>query len=191
MHPADPIAALRQATSAQHAILDSSLPLARPDADLADYVNHLRMLAQWLRPIDAWLARFDDGPQGPGCLPPLARVARIEADLAEAGAGEMGDVVASPWPVDASAAYRWGVVYVVEGSQLGGVVLYQRLAAQLAPHRLAYLKGGLDGPGPRWRAVTSALREQLSSDAAVADACDGACAAFARILLARPGSSSY
>ena len=185
MPTADPLSALRQATSAQHAVLDSSLPLARPDADLRAYVDHLRMLAQWLRPIEAWLGCFDDGPQAPGLLPPLPRLARIEADLAEAGAAEMDNAAAAPWPHAASAAYRWGVVYVVEGSQLGGAVLHQRLAAQLAPHRLGYLKGSPDGPGPRWRMVTTALREQLRSEADIADACAGAREAFARILRAR------
>jgi heme oxygenase len=45
------------------------------------------------------------------------------------------------WPLDASPAWRWGVCYVIEGSQLGGAVLYKRLHERLAPHPLRYLKG--------------------------------------------------
>ncbi|WP_426110091.1 biliverdin-producing heme oxygenase [Massilia sp. PWRC2] len=178
----DPIAVLRQATSAQHAILDSGLPLAQPEAGLPAYIAHLRMLARWLRPIDAWLAGFSDGPQACAGLPAIDRLARIDADLAAADAGEADELADPPWPLAASAAYRWGVAYVVEGSQLGGAVLYQRLAARLAPHPLTYLKPTADGPGPRWRAFGSALRAQVRSEAELADACAGACAAFGRIL---------
>ncbi|MDQ2988542.1 MAG: heme oxygenase, partial [Pseudomonadota bacterium] len=62
--PIDALAALRGATAAQHAILDSGLPLAQGDATLQDYRNHLLMLRAWLLPIEQWLARFVDGPQG-------------------------------------------------------------------------------------------------------------------------------
>ena len=76
--------------------------------------------------------------------------------------------------------------YVVEGSQLGGAVLYQRLHARLAPHPLRYLKGGAGaanpGPGPRWRLFMQALRAHLRTPAEIAEACAGACDAFDRIL---------
>jgi heme oxygenase len=74
------------------------------------------------------------------------------------------------------------VCYVIEGSQLGGAVLYQRLHAQLAPHPLRYLKGLDAGPGPRWRTFMLALREHVRSPAEIDDACAGACAAFDSIL---------
>jgi heme oxygenase len=187
MDALDPLAALRAATAPQHAILDTGLPLAQADATLHDYRCHLLMLRAWLQPIAAWLAQYNDGPQGPAAPPPLDRIGTIDADLARI-AGEPAAMPATPpapWPRQASAAYRWGVCYVVEGAQLGGVVLYRRLAAQLAPHPLNYLKGSDDGPGPRWRAFSQALREQLHEREQVAEACAGACEAFDRILALR------
>lgn len=183
-YPPDPLAALRAATSAQHAILDTGLPLARPDASLADYLAHLRLLARWLAPIEAWQAGYGDGPQALAASAGGERLAMIDADLAAAGeAGEDGAASpGAPWPAHASAAYRWGVAYVVEGSQLGGAVLYKRLAERLAPHPLTYLKPGADGPGPRWRMFVAALSAALRSDAEVAEACQGARHAFERIL---------
>jgi heme oxygenase len=86
------------------------------------------------------------------------------------------------WPADASPAYRWGVCYVIEGSHLGGAVLYQRLHERLAPHPLRYLRGAPGGPGPRWRAFMQALRANVRKPAEVADACAGACDAFDAIL---------
>lgn len=183
----DVLAALRQATGARHERLDSGLPLSRLDATLADYAHHLCLLRDWLAPLEAWLDTFDDGPQGPGGIAAAPHLPLIEADLAEPSlpAGDCGGraPAPAPWPHAASPAYRWGVAYVVEGSQLGGAVLYKRLAGQLAPHPLRYLRGaGEAGPGPRWRAFMAALRAQVKGDDQVAEACAGACDAFDRIL---------
>ncbi|MET0983101.1 MAG: biliverdin-producing heme oxygenase [Telluria sp.] len=182
----DVLAALRQATSSRHEKLDSGLPLSSVDATLADYAHHLCLLRDWLTPMDAWLGAYGDGPQSSGRIAVAPHLALIAADLAEPSlANHPGSERTSitPWPAGASAAYRWGVAYVVEGSQLGGAVLYKRLAAQLAPHPLRYLRGaGEGGPGPRWRAFMATLRAEVRSEAEVADACAGACDAFDRIL---------
>lgn len=182
----DVLAALRQATGSRHERLDSGLPLSSPDATLADYARHLCLLRDWLAPLQAWLDAYDDGPQGAAGVASAPHIALIEADLAEPslpGAPPTGRASTEPWPGCASAAYRWGVAYVVEGSQLGGAVLYKRLAGQLAPHPLRYLRGaGEEGPGPRWRAFMLALREQVSTPEGRSEACLGACDAFDRIL---------
>lgn len=185
----DVLAALRQATSSRHERLDSGLPLSRPDATLADYAHHLCLLRDWLTPMDAWLAGFGDGPQGAAgiaAFSPVPHLALIEADLAEPSLASYpcsAHAQPAPWPGSASAAYRWGVAYVVEGSQLGGAVLYKRLAAQLAPHPLRYLRGaGEGGPGPRWRAFMASLRAEVRTEVEVAEACAGACDAFDQIL---------
>jgi heme oxygenase len=178
----DALAALRAATASRHQELDSGLPIGAPDATLHDYAAHLHMLHAWLAPLHAWLDGFDDGPG----FAHGARLALIEADLGEPGMppAPLAQLtkVQAPWPAAASAAYRWGVCYVIEGSQLGGAVLYQRLADRLAPHPLRYLKGDAAGPGPRWRGFMLALRAAVRTPAEIADACAGACAAFDRIL---------
>jgi len=167
-------------------MLDSGLALSGAFPTLADYGDHLRMLRAWLGPIEAWLAGFDDGPQA--ALPPLPRRDLIDADLAHPCMAPGVVVEDAAWPCDAGAAYRWGVCYVVEGSQLGGAVLYQRLNGILAPHPLRYLRPGEEGPGPRWRQFMLALRADVSSADDIAEACRGACDAFDRILALRPAS---
>lgn len=181
---ADPLAALRSATASRHEELDSGLPIGAIDASLADYAAHLAMLRAWLAPLQDWLAGFDDGPH----FDQAARLALLDRDLDEPGMPDAlesqsaADAANADWPRDASPAWRWGVCYVIEGSQLGGAVLYQRLHARLAPHPLRYLKGSDAGPGPRWRGFMLALREHVRSPQEIAEACDGACAAFDRIL---------
>jgi heme oxygenase len=174
--------ALRAATASRHEMLDGGLPLAHQHAGLAEYAQHLQLLRDWLAPLNAWLAQFDDGPQGADGLPPVDRIALLEADLLEPGMILRAPLPVQPWPVHASAAYRWGVMYVVEGAQLGGAVLYQRLHATLAPHPLRYLRGDPAGPGPRWRAFMLALKEHVTTSEEIAEACAGACGAFDRIL---------
>ena len=136
----DVLAALRAATAARHAELDANTPLAAPQVDLASYGAHLRLLERWLAPVPGWLAAFNDGPQLPDYLGAI-RADLAQSALASAAASDESVTPSqlqqlppslsqppAPWPAQASAAYRWGVCYVVEGSQLGGAVLYKRLA---------------------------------------------------------------
>lgn len=182
----DPLAALRSATAQRHHLLDTSLPLAADEAGLDDYRRHLLMLRAWLAPLQAWLATFDDGAQDRHRLPPSDHLRLIDADLADPAMERIA--TASPtfadaaWPAQADAAYRWGVCYVIEGSQLGGAVLYKRLAGPLAPHPLAYLRGAPEGPGPRWKMFSAALRAALADPAAAEQACRGAVDAFDRLI---------
>lgn len=183
---ADALSALRSATASRHEELDSGLPIGAPDASLSDYAAHLAMLRAWLAPLQAWLARFADGPGFDPQFDLRDRLALLERDLAEQGMPVSAFFDAAPdWPVDASPAWRWGVHYVIEGSQLGGAVLYQRLHERLAPHPLRYLKGTDAGPGPRWRAFMLALREHVRTPQEILDASAGACAAFDGILALR------
>jgi heme oxygenase len=179
----DALAALRAATNARHEQLDGGLAIGRDDATLHDYAAHLALLRAWLGPLQAWSTRFADGPD----FDAAPRLALIDADLAEPGMPAVAAPTAprEPWPPEAGAAWRWGVTYVVEGSQLGGAVLYGRLRTRLAPHPLHYLKGSDGGPGPRWRAFMLALKEHVRTPADIAAACAGACAAFDRILALR------
>jgi heme oxygenase len=180
---ADVLAALRRATASRHEVLDAGLPLSGAAPTLGDYASHLILLRNWLAPLQAWLARFNDDGVG---LRDAGRLALIDADLLDpslAGVAlPMAATAEGSWPPDASAAYRWGMHYVIEGSQLGGAVLYGRLHERLAPHPLAYLRGEPEGPGPRWRTFMLALRANVRGEQAIADACAGACAAFDAIL---------
>ena len=182
------LAALRQATAQRHAELDANTPLAAGDVDLRAYHDHLQLLEQWLAPIQDWMERFDEGPK----LPPYLDA--IRQDLAHAAFAGMpaaphsGAAVA--WPAQSGAAWRWGACYVIEGSQLGGAVLYKRLADRLAPHPLNYLRGN-GSPGPRWQQFIAALREHVADAREIADACEGARLAFdSLIALNRARSAS-
>jgi heme oxygenase (biliverdin-IX-beta and delta-forming) len=174
----DVLGALRQATAQRHAELDSSTPLAMGEVDLRAYHDHLRLLEQWLAPIQDWMARFDDGPRLPAYLQAIREDlthAAFSGMPAQSSALDGGTAV--DWPAQCGAAWRWGVCYVIEGSQLGGAVLYKRLADRLAPHPLNYLRGA-GSPGPRWQQFIAALREHVVDAQEIAEACEGARQAF-------------
>jgi heme oxygenase len=195
----DVLAALRAATHEQHSILDVNMPLAQDVPTLNDYHRHLRLLKTWMVPLIERMAAFDDGPQNTATLMPVNRLILIDADLADdtvapavavsnadpadtdAGQQARATLGGSQAPHDERAAYRWGIYYVIEGSQLGGAVLYKRLSTSLAPHPLRYLHG--DGPpGPRWLQFIAALRANVLTESEVADACEGARHAFDGLL---------
>lgn len=179
----DALQALRHATAARHAQLDSGLPIARADAGLVDYLEHVQALSAWLQAL--WPALQDLQAQTPGFgFAPAGRLSALREDLAS-----------RPWPKPSETtaqcleqalarhpgqadALRWGLAYVVEGSQLGGQVLYRSLAPRLAPHPLHYLQGDGAGTGARWKAFMALLRTHVASPPAIAAACDGALAAF-------------
>jgi heme oxygenase (biliverdin-IX-beta and delta-forming) len=173
----DILDALRQATSPLHAQVDQCLPLARPSPSLADYRSHLRVLETWLQR----LACIEPAP------PALAaHRAQLAGDLAACNALLPPDAamparaVAPRMP--RSPAFLWGVSYVLEGSRLGGRVLYRQLAERLAPHPLNYLQGAGEQTGAHWKSFLAQLRAQAFGPVEVQSACDGAVEAFETLL---------
>lgn len=187
----DPLAALRLATQEQHARLDAGLPIARPHATLADYAAHAAALHAWLSalaPELQWLTERE-----PRFAPDTThRLQALQADLQDAGHGRHDADQGSPSAAtqaqvrhalqrtpDTQDAVRWGMAYVVEGSQLGGQVMHRQLAPRLTPHPLRYLRGRGPETGAHWKHFIALLRDHITSPEATAAACAGARAAFA------------
>lgn len=174
--------ALRRATAHLHERVDASVPLAGASPTLADYRDHLQLLQAWtsaLRRLPADAARLD--AQEAALLQDLAECARLlGVDDARTTPPPAAPAIA---PGSASAAaFGWGIAYVIEGSQLGGQVMYRRLAEALAPHPLAYLQGAGCGTGARWNAFLAELRAHVATPAEVEAACAGAVEAFGLLL---------
>lgn len=155
------------------------MPLAKPEADWADYISHLQILLLWLGPLEQWLARFNDGPQGEGAPAFIFYSKAILADLDEAHIETAPPTHIAAWPRCQEAAYRWGISYVIEGSQLGGEFLYNRLATRLAPHTLSYLQKKTPG---RWNEFLQAMALAVTEPHHISAACTGAIDAFDALL---------
>ncbi len=182
------LADLREATADRHELLHQLMPLSVESADLRDYLAHLLVLRAWLAPLEPWLAACGDGAAAHASgLPPVDRGALIDADLAAAPeaalpAGAVPANLAPWWPADAGSPYRWGVGYVIEGSQMGGAVLYQRLHERLAPHPLGFLATGRHHLSARWKAFVRGLAAEVTTPAEIAEARRGAVEAFDRLV---------
>lgn len=181
---------LRTATGALHAQLDSDLPIGRAEAVLADYVSHLQTLRPWLLKSQAMLrAAKASGLEAAACRIG-ERLEKIDADLADAGqplpVAAALDLPAGTCPADAAAGAAgsgWGRAYVVEGSALGGRVLFKRLQERLSPHPLRYLAGdAAASPRAAWSDFTAQLDAHLATPAQRLEAQQGAVAAFSELL---------
>jgi heme oxygenase (biliverdin-IX-beta and delta-forming) len=180
----DALDAVREATRARHAYVDTHMPLAQAAAGLRHYREHLALLAQWLAPLQQQLAA-QPGPLLRYATVMQRRLAQMHADLAATGASPAPQDAAPALPPQA-AAFWWGVAYVIEGSQLGAAVLHRQLSATLAPFEPAYLGGAAQGPGGAWRTFLADLREHVSGAQPVAQCCRGACWAFDRLIALLP-----
>lgn len=184
--PTDILEALRAATGPLHSEVDQCLPLARPLPSLADYRAHLRLLDAWMHRLSA----FEPGP------PPLeAHRRQLAEDLRLCDAlmpaePSPHETDAAPETLHRDAAFIWGIAYVLEGSRLGGRVLYRQLAERLAPHPLNYLQGAGEQTGARWKAFIAELRKQPFAPEAVRSACDGAVHAFDLLLRCHRGAEA-
>ncbi len=140
---------LRAETAEAHRVLDEGL--GRYDlADEADYRRFLRIHAHALLPLEAALA---DRAPWPAWQP---RGGALRADLAALGIAVPPPLAVAP---PATAAEAWGMLYVVEGSRLGGTLLARRVGAGLPA---AYL-GARHGPG-EWRQFLDAMETDATSE---------------------------
>jgi len=185
----DVLEALRAATGERHRRLDGGMPLSVAAPGAQHYREHLLLMRPWLAAIECWQAR----PLAPGfgparrdasdairALPTVQRLPALDADLLALGADPTSHTIdVGQWPAD--AAFGWGVGYVVEGSQLGGAVLYRKLKPSLPGHALHFLGEGRS-PALRWHAFVEALRAAVAGAESITRACDGARAAFDGLL---------
>ena len=136
------ISLLREATAPDHAAVDTVFG-AIDLADREQYARFLRAHARALRPVEAFLASVPELPAW------RTRLTLLEQDLAELGEASPEPLRFDPPPGEGSA---WGVLYVVDGSRLGNIVL-SRGVPEGWPARFVRAR---HRPG-EWRALMRAI----------------------------------
>jgi heme oxygenase len=165
------IEGLRAATRARHARLDDRLDAVAQFCDPHRRVELCRRYAALHVPADAvfgaWLADVPDLDVGSRSRAPL--LARFAADEA-----------LPEFPQPASRAEALGMLYVLEGSTLGGRFILRALTERgIADSDLAFLDPYGDRTGARWRSFLAVLGREVGDDEPlVAKACHGAVRAF-------------
>ncbi|MDB5700597.1 MAG: hypothetical protein JWL66_796 [Sphingomonadales bacterium] len=155
---------LRAATTADHEMVDAAFGRYNL-ASIPSYGQFLSAHARVLGPLESAVEGLWDAS--------IARLPLLEADLAELGTVVPSDAAFGPM----SDARRWGMLYVLEGSRLGGGILAGRVAAGLPVRYL--LARHEDGS---WRRFGDALELAGASQGAAwhEDVVSGARMAFAR-----------
>lgn len=176
------LASLRTATGAQHARLDAGLDAVAQLADPERRVGLCMRYAAFHIPADAalepWLRE----------VPGLDLASRSRAPLLARFAGGCS---LPAFPAPGSRAEALGMLYVLEGSTLGGRFIAGALAARgVTDPDLAFLDPYGSETGARWRAFLAVLAREVGVDERlIADACRGAVRAFdhaERILCGQP-----
>lgn len=173
------LAALRAATQALHADLDSRSPLTTAMTH-SDYLDHAARVLGWMRPLEHGLWRA--WPDAGDAALRRGKSHWLETDLMAGGLSEerlraLPDCGLAPLP--ASPAEAFGIAYVAEGATLGGRVLYKRLKPTLAPLPLRWLQGYGEHTGERWGSFQRLLAEHVTSAEDIALAQAAAVRAFA------------
>jgi heme oxygenase len=168
---------LREETAQAHAAAEATPVMQRLLTGLLDEASYRAMLAghralyaRFENECAAWLA----------ALPAhgwryQSRRALLDLDLGQADAPKLSP---SARPTDAQA---WGMLYVIEGSSLGGQVIVRRLREQwpTRAHHFFSHAPALDRP---WRTFQAVLDRALSDPRSQRDAIEGAQTMFARFI---------
>lgn len=172
---------LRLATREAHESverLSSMQRLAEGDLDIADYAavlrGHLAVVAPWERHCAGWLQAISDGDWHYRPRAPL-----LWTDLQ--ALGTTPSVTDGPASLpDGGPEFRWGMLYVLEGSQLGGRIIARALRQRLpgCERALGYFEAGVHDPA-EWRRFQQRLDRVLVAEQQRHAAIQGAHAMFA------------
>jgi heme oxygenase len=131
---------LRQATKQPHHVLDHHpllAPLVRPDLTVVQYGNGLAALHGIQRRAEEGILAFLDAHPGVFDYQSRLKVWALDADLAALGRLPMG--VAANFPLPQTIGALVGLLYVIEGSTQGGLMIARLLQTlPIGPLPIAY-----------------------------------------------------
>ncbi|PZR08075.1 MAG: hypothetical protein DI536_25920 [Archangium gephyra] len=171
--------ALKTGTADAHRSLETAMNLTGANATRARYVQYLMALTSVHEALEPSLladpelrALIDD-------LPTRARADAGRHDLASLGEAQHRRRFTAQLPMN-TVAEKLGVLYVLEGSTLGGQVLRRELKSALGIHdeSLRYVSGYGELTGPKWKHFLEALERGVTTDEARRQAVSAAQATF-------------
>lgn len=145
------LAALREATAAQHADVETLLPPSWSTLGRDGYGAYLRRMAGFHLPLEERLLAAH--PWEALGLPDAAarpRAPLLRADLVALGIDAAALPQATELPDVRELPRALGVLYVLEGSTLGGQVLAREVSRGAAGVPTSFLSGAGEATGARW-----------------------------------------
>lgn len=148
MHPL-----LRQATKKPHHVLDHHpllAPLLRPDLTVLQYGNALAALHGIQQRAEEGILAFLDAHPGVFDYRSRLKVSALEADLAALERKPFG--IAADFPVPQTVGALVGVLYAIEGSTQGGLMIARLLQAlPVAPLPITYFSIYGQASAEKWQ----------------------------------------
>ena len=171
LRPPSAAVRMRAATDAIHRRLEARLDVVERLADPAQRPDLMRRYAALHVPADEALGPYLSA------LPGLDFSGRSRTPLL---ARFVGDAPLPAFPLPISPAQALGMLYVLEGSTLGGRIILRMLASRgVQDPSLAFLDPYGAQTGARWRGFLAVLaREADDNEERIAQACDGARSGF-------------
>ncbi len=172
---------LKAATRETHDRLDQRIMAGDIFANTDNFARFLRVQARF----HADIAALYDKPELSALIPDLderRRLTLIAQDLADLGAPAPAHVGKLDGNTPLPEALGW--LYVAEGSNVGGAVLFKLASKQLglsAEHGARHLASHPDGAARHWRAFTQALNEAGLDETSEAHIIAAANQAFATV----------
>ena len=175
---------LRTRTAPSHKALEAnpySVALMAHETTLENYATYLKKLYGFVKPYEDKVF----GLLGSN-LPDIEerrKTAWIESDLRALGynAEQIAALPVYDYPNPTSVAQAFGAMYVLEGSTLGGSIIYKRLNHLIQvdkDHNGRYFTAYGDSSGLKWKEFIKVFAESTVADNAQSETIDSAVATF-------------
>ncbi len=179
---------LREATAEAHAKVEATLGVGAPNVTRQQYHRALTALLGVYNTAAAWLPSTNLARLAAAPYERLSvHVAHLRADLQHVQALPGRELGCAPPPTGWGDAHGFGILYVIEGSTLGGQYVASNIARCFgidAADGLAFFRGDGAGTGKRWRAFRADLAKHINTAQAIEQAIAGAQWTFDALLAA-------
>ncbi|MGV3623660.1 MAG: biliverdin-producing heme oxygenase [Archangium sp.] len=174
--------ALKSSTAHAHRSLEAAMNLTGANATRARYVKYLQTLTSVHEALEPRLLGDAELQALLTDLPSRARTEAGKHDLASLGEERSRTHFTATLPMT-TVAEKLGVLYVLEGSTLGGQVLRRELKSALGvgDESLRYVSGYGELTGPKWKSFLEALERGVTTDEARRQAISAAQATFEQL----------
>lgn len=173
---------LKCETRVLHEQIELVVGIMRPDIDRSDYARYLATLLGYYTPLERQLLELSGLRELVPDLGLRCKVPLLEHDLRSLGLSDAA-IASTPrcqeLPALGDASRALGVLYVLEGSTLGGQVIGRHLRLRLPTEVAAaasFLRGYAENTGSMWqefrRVLTASARSVTEEDQMVAAAAD-------------------
>ena len=146
---------LKQATAISHQELEDlaiSKSLLSADVEITDYLNYLQSMEDIIVDVENQVFPYLENEISQ--LNERRKVGLIAKDLAVLNSQKRNPISTDIWVPGATKGFAMGIFYVIEGSSLGGRVIYKHVQKKLgldAENGAAFFYGYAENTGTFWK----------------------------------------